>query len=96
MAEDKVYINQIWRLVLETEADLTGANEFLIRYKNPDGDIDEFTASCDDESIGDIYYDIQTGEANIKGFWRFWTKVNFSGGSVWGQPTEIEIFAEGE
>ena len=93
----KIYVGQTkLRLTIETEADLTGATAFEIKYLKPDETEDKFTATCDDPAKGEIYYDFVAGDLDVSGDWIFWAFVTFTADVVPGEAFTIHVYNEGE
>lgn len=102
----KIYVGQTrLRVTLETEADLTDADVFEIKYIKPDTDSTEgaWTATCDDLPKGEIYFEGFTSTTlDVAGTWRVWAYVTWSGSSaaedesVPGEAYELKVYNEGE
>lgn len=92
----KIYKNQaITRFTLDTEADLTGATGYFIKYIKPDGTTTgQWAAACTDNR--NIYYDFTASDLDQTGIWTFWAYITFSGGGVPGEALTIRVYAEGE
>ena len=93
----KIYVGQTkLRLTIETEADLTGATAFEIKYLKPDTTEGSFTATCPDEVKGEMYYDFLSGDLDVAGDWTFWAFVTFTADVVPGEAFMIHVYNEGE
>jgi len=100
----KIYVGQTrLRITLETQADLTDADVFEIKYIKPSGTEGSWTAICDDLAKGEIYYEnFVSTTLDEAGLWRFWAYVTWSGSSaaedesVPGEAFELQIYNEGE
>ena len=93
----QIYVEQTkLRMIVETEADLTGATVFEIKYKKPDETEDKFTAVCDEEAKGVIYYDFGSGDLDQTGDWIFWAFITFGSDEIPGESFEIHVYNEGE
>ena len=94
----KIYAGQTaLRIVLNTGSDLTNATSQFIKYKNPVGEIAQFTATIDDIATGVISYSVtDTADINYVGNWTFWAFINYSDGTfVAGEPNTIRVYEEG-
>lgn len=100
----KIYVGQTrLRITLETEADLTDADVFEIKYIKPDGIEGSWTATCDDLPKGEIYFEsFVAATLDVAGVWRFWAYITWSGSSavedesVPGESFELRVHNEGE
>jgi hypothetical protein len=102
----KIYVGQTrLRITVETQADLTDADIFEIKYIKPDDDQTEgsWTATCDDLPGGEIYFEsFVTTTLDVAGIWRFWAYITWSGSSasedesVPGEAFELRVYNEGE
>jgi hypothetical protein len=100
----KIYVGQTrLRITLETQADLTDADVFEIKYIKPDATEGSWTATCDDLPKGEIYFEsFVTTTLDVSGIWRFWAYITWSGSSagedesVPGEAFELRVYNEGE
>ena len=75
---------------------LHGAQDCLIKFRKPDGTEGSFTAELLDEMEGLLSYDVQDGDLDQPGWWRFWAWVIFTDGrSAPGKSVRIYIHREG-
>ena len=76
---------------------LSGAEVVLIKYRKPDGSEGAFIASVMDETEGVLTYDVQPGDLDQAGWWRFWAWVEFPGGKTApGDPVKVFVHKEGK
>lgn len=76
--------------------DITGAT-CLVKYKKPNGYIGSWTGTITDAANGIYEYDIQAGDIDVKGIWKYWAYVTFSDGEVGiGRPRKLEVRDEGD
>jgi len=100
----KIYVGQTrLRITLETQADLTDADVFEIKYIDGAGNEGSWTATCDDLPKGEIYFEsFVTTTLDVAGTWRFWAYITWSGSSaaedesVPGEAFELRVYNEGE
>jgi hypothetical protein len=106
MSEDegKIFVGQTrLRITIETQADLTDADAFYIKYEKPDGTEGQWVAVCDDLPKGEIYKDdFIVTDLDLRGIWTFWASIEWqdsSGGTDEAAPGEAfteMIYDEGE
>ena len=93
----KIYVGQTkLRLIVETNADLTDATKYEIKCKKPSNATATFTATCDDQTGGEIYYNFTTGDLDENGRWLFWAYITFSDGEIPGEAFKIQVYNQGE
>jgi len=100
----KIYVGQTrLRITLETQADLTDADVFEIKYIDGNGDEGVWVATCDDLPGGEIYFEtFVTTTLDVSGLWRFWAYITWEGSSasedesVPGESFELRVHNEGE
>ena len=102
--EGKIFVGQTrLKLTVVTDADLTGADAYYIKYKKPDDTEGQWTAQCDDPVKGDIYFEeFVITTLDLRGIWIFWASIEWqdsSGGvdeAAPGEAFEIMIYDESE
>lgn len=93
---EKIYVNQDWRLELETGQDLSGILKVYIKWVKPNGSARSIEARVLDPTEGIIYYDFKGVDLDIPGVWKFWAYVVFTDGKQMpGTPVSIRIYREG-
>lgn len=70
MSSSKIFVNQPYRLKLQTATDLSSSQVVQIKYKKPDSG-NEGTFSGTVASATKIYHDITGAENDEAGVWRF-------------------------
>lgn len=95
--EEKIHVNQNWRLTFNTNEDQTLATVRQIKAKAPGSNtVQEFTASLDPEDSTKIFYDFIETDITIAGTWKFWPYTTISLKNAPGNTRLIEIYEEGE
>jgi hypothetical protein len=85
------------RIKLTTNVDITGSTVRQIKYRKPSGQTGNWTALSEDDALGIIYYDVQTGDINESGNWVIWAYVTFSDSrSAPGEIIKVKVYEEGE
>lgn len=74
----KIYVNQPYRLRLETCTDLTSAPVVQIKYRKPGGTTGTFSGASLNSS--EIYHDVTGTENDEAGEWRFQTDAQYTAG----------------
>lgn len=72
---NKIYVNQPYRLRLQTRTDLTSAPVVQIKYQKPSGLTGTFSGTV--ASSSKIYHDITGTENDESGDWKFQTDAQF-------------------
>lgn len=75
----KIYVNQPYRLRLETQTDLTSAPSVQIKYRKPQSGT-EGTFSGAALNSSEIYHDVTGTENDEAGVWRFQTDAQYLAG----------------
>lgn len=92
-----IYTNQAVRIEFNIGIDTDLTTSIVLKYRKPDGTIDEFTPiNITDSETGDVYYDASDGEIDTEGGWVFWSLVTTTDGSFPGHPFFIEVVDAGE
>jgi hypothetical protein len=89
----KIYKDQFFRILIDTNIDLTEATDLLIKYIDPMGLRGEWTATIDTDTTM-MYYDCPG--LSVTGRWKGWGKATFVEGSVPGDVAYFEVLNEGE
>ncbi len=94
---NKIYTGQSSLTIrVSTTCSLVSAESCEIRYIKPDGTEGAFTASVLDSSAGIISYDVNEGDIDQAGWWRFWAHITFTGGrSAPGDVQRVFVRREG-
>ena len=84
------------RIRLTTSVNITSATVLQVRYRKPDGTLGNWTATEEDPTNGIIFYDVQSGDIDLAGKWRFWAFVTFSDGrSAPGESVGVIVYKPG-
>lgn len=75
----KIYVNQPYRLRLQTATDLSSAPSTQIRYRKPQSGT-EGVFSGTVTSSTKIYHDVTVAENNEAGVWKFQTDAQYLAG----------------
>lgn len=83
-------------LQFDISDDITGAT-CRVKYKKPNGYIGTWTGSITDAANGLYEYDVQAGDFDTEGIWKYWSHVTFADGEVAiGTPKPIQVRDEGD
>jgi len=92
-----IYINQSFKLSLETGIDLTAYTSIAIKYRKPDGVEGSWTPSVTAPATnGTINYEIPVDVLDVEGTWSVWSFIVNTSGTFPGNPVQLEVEAEGE
>lgn len=83
----KIYVNNPYRLQLQTATDLSSAPTVQIHYRKPDGTEGTFSGTV--ASSTQIYHDVTGTENDEAGVWRFQTDAQYSAN---GEPYDGETW----
>jgi hypothetical protein len=97
----KIYVGQTaLQIRLNLNQDISNVyNRVLIRFKKPNGIMGFWPAEVLDPICGIVAYTIPPGGMDLtdSGLWMVWPYVYFKDGSITvGDPTQLEVFEEGE
>ena len=85
-----IYVNQsLLRIELDTETDLTGVDAMKILYEKPDGTTGEWTVTL--TSGTKLLYNVQTGDIDQAGTWKFQAYVDINGSIGYGRIVREKI-----
>jgi len=90
----KIFVDQFFRITLDTGIDLTDATALKIKYITPKGARGEWTAVIDEVDNTKMNYD-NPGVVDA-GQWKVWGKATFTAGNIPGEPTYFNVYNEGE
>lgn len=96
MSDQRIYKNQALTIQADTNVDISGATELLIKAIKPSGTAIEWEATSVSDLDGVISTNISNDVLDEIGVWAFWAKVTFSD-STWidGSPHDEEIYEHG-
>ena len=94
----RIYKDQSDLLItVTTHTNLSEAEECLIKFRKPDKTTGYFTAAISDVEDGIITYEVQEGDIDLSGWWKFWAHIRFiDGKTAPGRRRKIFVWEEGE
>jgi hypothetical protein len=85
------------KITVTTYTNLLEAEECLIKFRKPDKTTGYFTATISDEEAGIITYEVEEGDIDLSGWWKFWAYISFlDGKTAPGRSRKIYVWEEGE
>ena len=98
MSQNKIYVNQPFRLKLNSKIDLRSANAYRIQVFKPSGATGTLTTGVTLLSPSRIYYDYTATTNDESGDWRWQGEVQLDIGADWTPFATgfYHIFARGE
>jgi len=85
------------KITVKTYIDLTGAEECLVKFRKPDKTVGYFIGIINNEQGGIFVYNVQIGDIDVSGWWRFWAFVTFiDGRTAAGRSRKRFVWEEGE
>lgn len=87
----ETFVGDILRITLETDIDLTGLT-IGIKFVRPDGSVGYWPATIYPLDLSKMYYDTDTNDLNVPGYWRLQAFTESAGVRSHGKVVELKVF----